>query len=1318
MITASTIGAWNIVQSDWVGKELSSYITKRVSSNLDAKIKFQSLDIFLYPPAVQLNNVSFKRDDEYALDFTVDKLGVEIDTIKSMQKELTIQNIYLVKGSVNLKTNLKASKSEDSKLDFSIRELARKVESDLPFKVSKLSLREVKLKVDDQSAFLDYANISPHEKYFNVALKLSELKTNTKADAVTDLELGANIFDEKITLKQAQIFSRKSILELSGEIFNYKVYEKMTLDVSYKLSGSLLLLNEVFNLKEIGEMGRGVVTAKGEARGSIEKFNMTSFVEARDFVTPFCDGDLLELNVVADESEVRITRAKLVKDKQRLEVNKDFQFINLKTNSFIDEGIRASVTSFELKNALKYLKDPLSVLDSKISGEVEFILNENDFHFLVPNKLDLISTSLIIDKNKILNIPQMKIENASFDIVAGKKFKMNTKLLLPSSELLVKGEVDSGIITFSTNKTNLNIEELGLISGLDIRGRGQVKVDVTSNNKDSKLLISLDLKEFSLNEYSQETLSSKLVLDFNSSKLFLNELKASAGRTKTEADLAIKLEDLSVEGDVSHKNIVISEVLRSTNIRFDSSRIPVQGSWLANYKLSGILSPSGIVAKGEFYGVNNIIYDETFESIGSEFILENNILRAQNIKISKSDGLITGEYVYDIKKEKSIFDLNSKKVLLEEIGFITRLPLGINGQLGGKVSGVYENSLTHLKAAIYISNSKIPGKKIGDSSIFIDLDNNEVKLDASLLGDKILIDSINSLKNEGLSRLNYNIKLDDINEVIGTNRLVNLDETNIIGSFYSAGTVEYQLNDFKILNSKINLKKIHFEKDSIDFSYENEAENEILIKDGDIKKWMFYLRGKNLYFISNAKGSFNGDLNLETDFKVDASIFEIMNKVVSKANGPIYGKYKVTDISDFSKQKIKLKTDGITLSTANYPLRFEDIKFLISADNEKIQIENFSSRLGSGNVNVAGGVTFSEIIPKVDIDFKFIHSGVNIFEKSNMIFSGQGSLKGSSFPYKLQSNLYIERLNIVNEFTDLISDGSSIRSDIKYLPSSEIYSEQNFIDLDIDVKTVNPINIKNSMADLTFLANLKVSGSELSPRARGSVYLAPGINKIFFKSNEYNITKANILFFENRKISNPEIDIEASSKIDKYRLSAKVNGPVSNFSLDLRTDPYLEKSDILSLVAFGYTENASSSLSEEQKALMTQAGIGSLLFERFKINETLKNELGIQLNLGTEVSTQSESYLSQRSGTANNGQRVTSATKIEVKKEITSDIDLSVSSTIGSGVGQKQKMNLDYKVSDKLSLEGVYENRTDSQAVNQGQDTSIGVDVRVRWTFK
>jgi hypothetical protein len=45
-------------------------------------------------------------------------------------------------------------------------------------------------------------------------------------------------------------------------------------------------------------------------------------------------------------------------------------------------------------------------------------------------------------------------------------------------------------------------------------------------------------------------------------------------------------------------------------------------------------------------------------------------------------------------------------------------------------------------------------------------------------------------------------------------------------------------------------------------------------------------------------------------------------------------------------------------------------------------------------------------------------------------------------------------------------------------------------------------------------------------------------------------------------------------------------------------------------------------------------------------------------------------------------------------------------------------MNLDYKVSDKLSLEGVYENRTDSQAVNQGQDTSIGVDVRVRWTFK
>ena len=1193
VIVTSTLGAWNIVQSDWVGRKLSSYITKRVSSNLDAKINFQSLDIFLYPPAVQLNNVSFKRGGENALDFSVDKLGVEVDTIKSMQKELTIQNIYLIKGSVTLNTSSKENVKNDSKLNFSIRELADKVESDLPFKINKLSLKEVKLRVNEQSAFLDSANISPYEKYFNVALKLSELKTNTKADAITDLELDADIFDEKINLKQAQVFSNKSILELEGELSNYKVYKNISLDVNYKFSGSLLLLNEMFNMKKIGQMKRGVVTAKGEAKGSIDNYNLTSSIIARNFITPFCDGDLLDINVKANEKEVRVTEAKLVKGKQVLEVKKGFQFINLETNSFIDEGIKATVTDFKLSNALKYLKDPLSVLDSKISGDVEFILNKNDFHFYIPKQLSLIDTSLIIDRNQILNIPQMKIQNASFNISDGQKFTMDTKLLLPSSELQVKGKVDSGILKFSTNKSTLNVEELGPISGLNVKGEGETKIDVISNNRESKLSIDIELNNFSLNEYSQEKISSNLVLDFNNSKLSLFDIEASAGRTKTKANLAIGLKDLSVEGDVSHKNIVISEVLKSTNIKFDSSQIPIQGSWLANYKLSGKLTPTGIVAEGEFYGVNNIVYDETFESIGSEFILKDNILQAQNIKITKSDGLITGSYAYDIQKEKSIFDLNLTKVSLEEIGFITKLPLGINGELGGKISGEYDKNLTKLKAAIYISNSKIPGKKIGDSSILVNLDHNVVEVDASLLGDKIIVDSTNSLKEEGLSKLEYSIQLDDINEVIGTNRLVNLDETNIVGSVYSSGVVNYQLNEFKIINSRINLKKVHFEKDSIDFSYENETENEIIIENGDIKKWMFYLRGKNLYFISNAKGSFNGDLNLETDFKVDASIFEIMNKVVSKANGPIYGKYKITDIRDFSKQKIKLKTDGITLSTANYPLRFEDIKFLISADNKKIQIENFSSRLGSGNVNVAGGITFSEIIPKVDIDFKFIHSGINIFEKSNMIFSGQGKLEGSSFPYKLQSNLYIERLNIINEFTDLISDNSSIRNDIKYLPSSEIYSEQNFIDLDVDVKTVNPINIKNSLADLTFLANLKISGSELNPRAKGSIYLAPGINKIFFKSNEYNITKANILFFNNRKISNPEIDIEASSKIDKYRLSAKVNGPVSNFNLDLRTDPYLEKSDILSLVAFGYTENTSSSLSEEQKSLMTQAGIGS-----------------------------------------------------------------------------------------------------------------------------
>jgi translocation and assembly module TamB len=63
-------------------------------------------------------------------------------------------------------------------------------------------------------------------------------------------------------------------------------------------------------------------------------------------------------------------------------------------------------------------------------------------------------------------------------------------------------------------------------------------------------------------------------------------------------------------------------------------------------------------------------------------------------------------------------------------------------------------------------------------------------------------------------------------------------------------------------------------------------------------------------------------------------------------------------------------------------------------------------------------------------------------------------------------------------------------------------------------------------------------------------------------------------------------------------------------------------------------------------------------------------------------------------------------------------MNLSVSSTVGGSIGQRQSMNLNYGLSKHLQLEGVYELRTNEEGVEDLIDNSIGGDIKWRWSFK
>ncbi|MFH1798836.1 MAG: translocation/assembly module TamB domain-containing protein [Candidatus Omnitrophota bacterium] len=88
----------------------------------------------------------------------------------------------------------------------------------------------------------------------------------------------------------------------------------------------------------------------------------------------------------------------------------------------------------------------------------------------------------------------------------------------------------------------------------------------------------------------------------------------------------------------------------------------------------------------------------------------------------------------------------------------------------------------------------------------------------------------------------------------------------------------------------------------------------------------------------------------------------------------------------------------------------------------------------------------------------------------------------------------------------------------------------------------------------------------------------------------FNINKGEIIF--SRENSPSSVEIEAQTKVRRYKIFAKVNGVSNNYHLTLSAKPKLNHSEIMSLLIFGKNTSALSPRENEQ---LTRADIRNVL---------------------------------------------------------------------------------------------------------------------------
>ena len=150
--------------------------------------------------------------------------------------------------------------------------------------------------------------------------------------------------------------------------------------------------------------------------------------------------------------------------------------------------------------------------------------------------------------------------------------------------------------------------------------------------------------------------------------------------------------------------------------------------------------------------------------------------------------------------------------------------------------------------------------------------------------------------------------------------------------------------------------------------------------------------------------------------------------------------------------------------------------------------------------------------------------------------------------------------------------------------------------LDVRIESAPNLEFQTSLTrGLQAEVDLRMRGTAARPTLLGNVGLSEGEISLF--GNKYALTRGDIRFFNPTRIE-PVFDIEAETRARGIEVNVSFSGTPSKLNVAYRSDPPLQPSDIIALLAIGRDPNVSAGIASSQITQQsTAAGLGNVVGE-------------------------------------------------------------------------------------------------------------------------
>lgn len=1321
IVMSSMLALSIFVQTRTFGNLMSRVITDISEKKANMRIAMNNIEISLFPPGVEMIKVSLEKtfSDGKRLEAELGKVGIYLGLIEIEERNFALGEVRISESVINY-TFPEKDDAAIEKINDALIEEVFNYSQNLPLRVDTLLIENTLVHANHDLLNVRRLKLFKQKEHFTARFHISNIKP------IPDSEYGIDEFwaDAEITKKDI-VFQRLRLqhdvhsLVIQGKVQNWPLLKK----ASIQLNGEgLFHLKALKNMNISGpvKVESGIATFNFHLNKVAEKVEAESNVVIKDLHSNVILADVLAVRVALQNDNLLMSGLEVRNGNQKVRVKNDVVLANFVKQVYLQEPIDAEVENLELANALRILGPSFKPLKGTLTGRLRFSHNNGNLYFLPANGFRVQNLALVVGDEKpfqVLKVKEAKVKDADFSLV-NKDFRMSAFFELPDSSFKVEGTVGKGNAKFTVDKGSINLQDLGDIARLGILGKGELSIDVHGPLDNIDMDFKGKMAGFGVIGYQLGDADIDLSLGLKDSSVTIRKLESLYGKTHISGNGAINYKSLDIALGINASNAnfhdlkgILAPILSKLN--FLPPDLELNGN--IDAYLHGKTNLPLLKLKSHVTYSDLFAYGESIELGSFDLGLQNEALSISNFEGKKENGSIEGTFLFNMPNEKLNLDFKWHDLNLKSFNVTKRLGLNFDAFMVGNIKGegrvkdytlLLKNELTETTSGNY---------KYPDSSLNIRIMPDHMSGKADFLGNIVQSVFDLSLTRERKSSIDLKVNMPDIKPLAVAFMGQHLEQEDFSGRV--AFEVESSFEQgFNHLNLKGRISDLFFTHDTFNVNYASK-DYQFLIEDSRLINWNLNIREPDLYIITRGEGTFGKEVSITNEFHVNSKIAELFLSNVLSAEGVIKNVVRIEGKGDEYNMTASSSTEKLSVSIEGAPFALNEVKYLMDYSNKRLIIRELITNLESGTVSVMGDVIFNGETPDVNIKYQLERAEIPVLGKSSVNLTGEGIILGNDLPYNLGGEITVNKANIVNELTDFSNKSVA---QVRYLPKSQESVLGKLFNININVKIENPARITNSLMDVALKGELRLFGSPARPRGEGRIFSPINTSRIFFKNNEYFLSNADINFSPKKEISNPDFDVQAITFISNYKVNAKAYGDLERFNFDLTSDPPLPRNSILSLIAFGYTDEIQSQLTQGEQQNLTQVGVGSFVFDRFKISDILNKQFGLQVNLGT-VFEQSQTQ-SMLSGRTQEGQgtlgRTRSATKIELKKRLDEALTLSVSSTMGGSIGQRQSMNLTYSVNKKVQLEGVYELRTNAEGEEDIIDNSIGGDLKFRWTFK